>query len=85
MSLISYRISYELRATSYEFDFDFRRPVFSSLISYELRATSYEFDSRRPVFSSQLAARSSQLRCPAFNSQLAARSSQLRMLLGDQS
>ena len=63
MSLISYRISYELRATSYEFDFDFRRPVFSS----------------------QLAARSSQLRCPAFNSQLAARSSQLRMLLGDQS
>ncbi len=77
MSLISYRISYELRATSYEFDFDFRRPVFSSQlaarssqrISYELQATSFELVSRRPVFSSQLAARSSQL----------------RMLLGDQS
>ena len=59
--------------------------LISYRISYELRATSFEFVSRRPVFSSQLAARSSQLRCPAFNSQLAARSSQLRMLLGDQS
>ncbi len=75
MSLISYRISYELRATSYEFVS--RRPVFSSQlaarssqrISYELQATSFELVSRRPVFSSQLAARSSQL----------------RMLLGDQS
>ena len=59
--------------------------LISYRISYELRATSFEFVSRRPVFSSQLAARSSQLRCRAFNSQLAARSSQLRMLLGDQS
>jgi phage-related baseplate assembly protein len=83
MSLISYRISYELRATSYEFDS--RRPVFSSQlaarssqrISYELQATSYEFAFCRPAFNSQLAARSSRL-------QFAARSSQL-LLLGDQS
>ncbi len=39
MSLISYerqtisRISYELQATSYEFDFDFRRPAFSSQLA----------------------------------------------------
>ena len=64
--------------------------LISYRISYELRATSFEFVSRRPVFNSQLAARSSQLRCPAFNSQLAACSSQLRqfrqlLLLGDQS
>ena len=64
--------------------------LISYRISYELRASSFELVFRRPVFSSQLAARSSQLRCPAFNSQLAACSSQLRqfrqlLLLGDQS
>lgn len=55
-----------------------------SVISYELRALSFEFVSHRPVFTSQLAARSSQFRRREFKSQLAARSSQLR-LLGEQS